>query len=276
MRNMTKTFANSNNMSIHDNDNGGGVSEELEESTNKKRIAQTLVDLAVIALVFIIFGLVYGFVDPKIRYLTCDDPDIVFPFLEDTIPFWAAGIFASIGPLLFILLVELLNAKLLPMQMNRDNLNFEKRKRKFLICLFHGWSLFVLGCAITLLLTEIGKKWVGRLRPHFLDVCKPDFNKITCSGSSASGQDRYLAINTGLYNGASFCTGDAKKIKEARVSFPSGHSSFSWYSMVFLIIYLEARWFLLRLRYIKPLIQMAGFIGEFKWFTLIFLFQELM
>jgi hypothetical protein len=32
------------------------------------------------------------------------------------------------------------------------------------------------------------------------------------------------------------CTGDPKLIKEARLSFPSGHSSFSTYSMVFIIV----------------------------------------
>lgn len=32
------------------------------------------------------------------------------------------------------------------------------------------------------------------------------------------------------------CTGDPAKIKEARLSFPSGHSSFSAYSMIFLIV----------------------------------------
>ena len=32
------------------------------------------------------------------------------------------------------------------------------------------------------------------------------------------------------------CTGDPKIVKEARLSFPSGHSSFSTYSMVFVIV----------------------------------------
>ena len=32
------------------------------------------------------------------------------------------------------------------------------------------------------------------------------------------------------------CTGDPHLIREARVSFPSGHSSFTVYSMVFVIV----------------------------------------
>jgi phosphatidate phosphatase len=47
------------------------------------------------------------------------------------------------------------------------------------------------------------------------------------------------------------------------MSFPSGHSSYSWYTMLFLIIFIEARLFLLRLRYIKPLIQLCAFSAAF-------------
>jgi phosphatidate phosphatase len=229
-----------------------------EESTNKKRIVQTIIDMAVIVIIFFIFGIVWGLVEPKHRYFTCDQSDIFYPFLPDTIPFWAVGVFATLGPIIVIIFVELLNARLMPFQRNTKNLSLQQRRRKFLICLFHGLSLFILGCAITLLLTEIAKKWVGRLRPHFIDVCQPDMKSVQCQESAASGA-YYKAISTS----GSFCSNQAKNVNEARVSFPSGHSSYSWYAMAFLIIYVEARLFLLRLRYIKPLIQMTAFIAAF-------------
>ena len=31
-----------------------------------------------------------------------------------------------------------------------------------------------------MLISEIGKHSIGRLRPHFIAVCKPDWNLITC------------------------------------------------------------------------------------------------
>jgi len=49
------------------------------KSTNKHRIIQTIVDFIVIIIIFIIFGLVYIFQDPKINYFTCDQSDIFFP-----------------------------------------------------------------------------------------------------------------------------------------------------------------------------------------------------
>ena len=41
---------------------------------------------------------------------------------------------------------------------------------------------------------------------------------------------RYVPLNDDI------CTGDAKIVREARLSFPSGHSSFTTYSMIFIIV----------------------------------------
>jgi phosphatidate phosphatase len=163
------------------------------------------------------------------------------------------GIFGTAGPIVFIILVEFLNASILPCQSRKSSC------RKFAVCLFHGISLFALGISLTLCLTEIGKRWVGRLRPHFISVCNPNLNVLNCSTSSVSG-----VYYNPIYTGGSFCQNtDLTAIREARFSFPSGHSSYSWYSMVFLIIYLEARLVLLRFRYLKTLIQMGAFIAAF-------------
>ena len=139
---------------------------------------------------------------------------------------------------------------------------FKEKLKSFIICALHGISLFVLGISTTLVLTEIGKRWIGRLRPHFLAVCAPSYASITC----------YTSAGTGLiYNSIStadpFCTGDSSKVKEARFSFPSGHSSFSTHCMAFIIIFLEARLILVRLRFIKTFIQIAAFIAA--WVTIL-------
>lgn len=218
------------------------------------RIMQFIVDLAVIIIIFIIFIFVYFFVDPKIRYMTCADSDIVFPYIANTVPFYAVGLFATIGPLLTILIVELLNLKILSCEARTSR----RTCRTYLICVFHAISLFALGVGITLLLTEIGKRWAGRLRPHFLAVCLPDYSQINCASVGLNG----FLFNS-VSTGGSFCTGDAAQIKEARLSFPSGHASYSWYGMVFLIIYVQARLILLRFRYFKPLLQMTAFIAAF-------------
>lgn len=152
--------------------------------------------------------------------------------------------------------------------------------KTFLIHLFHALSLFALGMVITVLLTEVGKRWVGRLRPYFISVCKPNYSAFNCTSNGLTG-----TVYNPIYTGGSFCTGDAKAVKEARYSvsflpiliiikknntnnfnilkFPSGHSSFSWYTMLFTIVYLQARLILLRVRYLRVLLQMACFLTAF-------------
>lgn len=60
---------------------------------------------------------------------------------------------------------------------------------------------FLFGAAMSQSLTDIAKYSIGRLRPHFLDVCKPDWTQINCS--------------TG-YIEDFVCNGDATSVNEGR------------------------------------------------------------
>lgn len=71
--------------------------------------------------------------------------------------------------------------------------------------------------------TDICKNMVGRLRPHFIETCDPDWTKINCSNYS--------------YVIEPFCkTANEKALQEARVSFLSGHASYSSYMMFYLVV----------------------------------------
>lgn len=83
---------------------------------------------------------------------------------------------------------------------------------------------FYFGAASSQLVVDIGKYTIGRLRPHFLDVCKPDVN---CDDDV--NKTRYIEDFT--------CTGvKSYKFTDSRLSFPSGHSSLSFYCMVYLAV----------------------------------------
>ncbi len=43
---------------------------------------------------------------------------------------------------------------------------------------------YLLGAGLVLSLTHLLKYWLGVLRPHFLDVCKVDWETIDCEGYS--------------------------------------------------------------------------------------------
>lgn len=82
-------------------------------------------------------------------------------------------------------------------------------------------GVFGFGGASSQLLTDIGKYTIGRLRPHFIDVCDPN---IDCS--LIENAHRYITDFT--------CR--KSSIKDTRLSFPSGHSSFMTYTMVYLTV----------------------------------------
>nr|XP_032822064.1 phospholipid phosphatase 3-like isoform X1 [Petromyzon marinus] len=117
--------------------------------------------------------------------------------------------------------------------------------------LYRTLGAFLFGCAVNQSLTDVAKFSVGRLRPHFLDVCKPDRALYNCS-------EGYITRVV--------CTGDPAVIAEARKSFFSGHASFAMYSMVFLALYVESRLRWRGARILRPLLQfvlllVAVFVG---------------
>lgn len=94
----------------------------------------------------------------------------------------------------------------------------------WLYSVYNNLLWFLFGAACSQLTTDIGKYTIGRLRPHFLDVCKPDVN---CDAD----------INKTKYIEDFTCTGvKSYKFKDSRLSFPSGHSSLSFYCMVYLAV----------------------------------------
>lgn len=135
--------------------------------------------------------------------------------MNDTISLWVLGLVGSLVPITIMLWVEVYKAKLFWFQ---ESSSVTNRSRRFGIGLFHGVSLFVFGIALTLLVTEVGKRAVGRLRPHFLAVCAPNFAAVNCLQAANTG-NFFVSFTTG----GSFCTGNAKDVEEARLRYITTH-----------------------------------------------------
>jgi diacylglycerol diphosphate phosphatase / phosphatidate phosphatase len=127
---------------------------------------------------------------------------------KEIIPIWLAALLGSLVPILFILLAQI-------------------RIRSF-------WDAnnAIIGLIYSLetaAVFQVFLKWlIGGLRPHFLDVCKPN---VTAPGNG------FMSI---MYD-RSVCTGDGAVIDDSLESFPSGHTTAAFAGFVFLYLYFNAK-----------------------------------
>lgn len=107
------------------------------------------------------------------------------------------------------------------------------------------WFLF--GHFAEQLLKNLGKQTIGRLRPHFFDVCRPQLE----DGGFCSDDAHRLG---GVYHTVYTCQtvishATADMLRDVHVSFPSGHSSMAFYGLLFLALHLQR----IRIRIACPL-----------------------
>lgn len=79
-------------------------------------------------------------------------------------------------------------------------------KEKFVLYCFFSRTIFRVfmfgfGALVTNLFTDMGKATVGRLRPYFITICKPNKTLLNCTQG---------------YITEDICTGDPKDVLEAR------------------------------------------------------------
>jgi phosphatidate phosphatase len=173
-------------------------------------------------------------IEPYQRGFYCDDESIRYPYKDSTVANINLYIFGIVIPIATILIVEgyrtfvfepkYLGTKCVPTHCVRD-----KPISPYATRLYYYIGYFCFGAALCQVLTDIGKYSIGRLRPHFISVCQPDWTIVNCTHR---GHDYVFPAH---------CTGDYAHIREARLSFPSGHSSFSFYSMFFSAFYVQAQ-----------------------------------
>ena len=89
---------------------------------------------------------------------------------------------------------------------SRQYTMFKRNIHPYLAALYISYGAFLIGCAICQSTTDLIKYSIGRLRPHFLDACDPDWSKIECTDSQ--GYHQYVEDFE--------CRGDPKHVREAR------------------------------------------------------------
>jgi phosphatidate phosphatase len=88
----------------------------------------------------------------------------------------AAGLYGVLSAVFLIIVSEIYLSR----PCCADERTFESKQNRFILSSIHGVLLYALGAISVLLITEIGKQTVGRLRPHFLTVCEPKWDELKC------------------------------------------------------------------------------------------------
>ncbi|KAH8371376.1 hypothetical protein KR093_007110, partial [Drosophila rubida] len=177
------------------------------------------------------------------RGFYCSDLSLRYPYQECTITVPMLLVLMLLLPMLFIAVVEVMR------------LCGHLRMRQYLRNVWRAEATFSFGFIATYLTTELAKHVVGRLRPHFYSACQP---RLQDGSSCADGR------NADVYVQQFYCSNSnlsPQQLRELHVSFPSAHSSLSFYAMCLLACYVHGVWQWRRgsrggsVRVLRPMLQ---------------------
>eukprot|EP00092_Neocalanus_flemingeri_P034736 GFUD01037800.1.p1 GENE.GFUD01037800.1~~GFUD01037800.1.p1 ORF type:complete len:313 (-),score=66.54 GFUD01037800.1:207-1145(-) len=196
-----------------------------------------IVSLTILAIPMLYVHLIAGSrYTPYQRGFFCDDQNLKHPYVEEqTVPMEICFLIWAFLITFFVFFIELLRA----MSKKQEKLPiFGFEVPWIMIELYRHIGYMTVGATTCFLFTDLSKFTIGRLRPHFLSICNPNYAEICNEGGYEkfiNGDD--MDICQDFANNIT----TPKMIREARLSFMSGHSSFSFYCATFLILYLQAR-----------------------------------
>ena len=187
------------------------------------------------------------------RGFYCDDTSVQYPYKSDTIPMWLLGVYGGVGPVLIFCIVEIWVVRPFHCGRRPSKSSLKRRQVDYLKTIIQSAFLFALGIAICFLITEVGKRklknkflkkpntkfvligTIGRLRPYYVTICNPVWSELVCTKTvvTASGP---IVIPQYIINHRCSSSATETELKEARLSFPSGHSSYSTFAFVFLFV----------------------------------------
>ena len=202
--------------------------------------------LEILCMVLLLMPMAYIYVfsshyDPFQRGFFCDDQNLKHPYLPQTVPIMQCVIMWAVVSVFFIVLVETLRSMAHAQSGTRRINPIPGSNTPWIaVELYRHFGYFSLGALTCLLFTEMSKYSIGRLRPHFLTLCMPNMTKELCHDQY--GYKKYVTESEDIIcQGLTQGTTTKMQLHQARLSFLSGHSSFSFYCAMFIIIYIQAR-----------------------------------
>ncbi|XP_023304062.2 putative phosphatidate phosphatase [Lucilia cuprina] len=165
---------------------------------------------------------------PRKRPFQCNDENLSKPFiLMDTVPPKQLYILGVYFPIALIASCELFCC-----WTAKSSLHSSRWILKYVLKSSVVLTLFFIGLSVERLFKNMGKLKMARLRPNFITVCEP----MNADGYTCQELDNTVVMED--YH----CSSDSYPswaVNSAFVSFPSGHTSLTAYSMLFIVGYLH-------------------------------------
>lgn len=191
---------------------------------------------------------------PYKRGFNCDDQSLRYPYQENTISSVTCYLYSTTIPVVLIFLNEfaIIRCQVSSTEVRSTQLSSLHFWRCLLWQAYRFIAPLAFAAASSQLLTDIAKYSIGRLRPHFIDRCRP---KLASTGeiihrSSNCNQPYTYVLEYSCSSGLS-----ERTLRDSHLSFSSGHSAFAAVCLVYLVLYIQRRvqWSCLGL--VKPLTQ---------------------
>jgi len=212
----------------------------------RKMVCVATVDFICIAIVAVPCLLLNLVGEPYMRGFFCDDESIRHPYLDSSVPTWALILISYSLPAIIIALVETAFLK------HSESFTGPRLARE----MYNTFGLFMFGSMVNQLLTDTSKFTIGRLRPHFMEVCNPDIN-LTEAVCGPPDAPVFVTNFTCLGQTGISDSERSMRMHDMRLSWVSGHASLSAYSMWFCIVFLHQRMSTRNFRLVRPLIQVG-------------------
>lgn len=166
-----------------------------------------------------------------------DDPAISYPLAADTVSITIVGIVACGIPAVVILALALLIPSSSVGALGKLGSNDIWNRR---LWEWHaGWLGLGLSLAGAFFITSGLKDIVGKPRPDLLARCDPDLANLAAhlvSGLGLKETSAPILVDTSICQNP-----NSSVIKDGFAAFPSGHSSFSWAGLLYLSLWLSAK-----------------------------------
>lgn len=175
------------------------------------------------------------------RPFSLTDPAISYPLKANIVSLPVVAIISLIGPAAVIAIVNLGVLGLGRFKPTKTSINSHDKMLGLIWETHVGWLGLCAGLASTLFITAGLKDIIGKPRPDMLARCNPDLANIADYVVGGFGMN--LDSESPPFVTSAICKQlDKHLLDDGFASFPSGHASFNSAGMVYLTLWLCARW----------------------------------